>query len=197
MKQFSKKRLTSLILAVMMTVSTIALSAYANGGLSAETPEVGWAPGENAQFWYTDPELDVQYPQTLAIESTPYNFTLGNNTIQEYFYDSDNDNFVASLHPQYFGTAVPIDYDDQDDAYYIMNITSILVYNSKAAQHSYVECLSRGVAVIPRAYALPSLTSPRYFQCMVFATITDIRTGVQFDADWNGKVIYLEIPGAL
>jgi hypothetical protein len=198
MKWFSKKRLTSLILAVMMTVSAIALSAYANGGLSAEVPVEdgdGLAPGTNAQFWYMNPALNVQFPQSLPIGSATYNYTLGNNTIQEYFRDRTAGTYVVSFHPQFFGTTNPPNYDDQNYAYYIMNITAFLVYDKES---SYVDCFSNGVAVIPEAYVInDEEENTTYFRCMVYSIIIDVRTGAQIDAKWNGKVIFLQIPAGL
>jgi hypothetical protein len=189
MYRFKNKRVISLAIAVIMAVSILSLSASASGS------SVGLAPPVNSQLWYTNTTFTTQFPQNLLIGTTTYNFTLGNNTIQEYFYDSASSNYVVSVHPQFFGTAVPLDYDDQTNAYYIMNITEILVYDSEAT--TYVDCFSDGVAVISAKLALPSPSTPVYLQCMVYSTIVDVRTGATQPAAWNGKVVYLQIPAGV
>jgi hypothetical protein len=197
MKQFSKKRLTSLILAVVMTVSAFALSAYANGGLSADAPEVGWAPGENAQFWYTNTALDVEFMQELTISGTLEMLPSGRNTIQEYVHiNNASGNFYAiTTHPQYYGTTQ--DYDDQVDAQYVMQITGLYVWDKVA--NGYVDCFATDFGIIPAKYAVaePTEEDPGYFQCAVFAKIMNLETGAVFDADWNDSKIYLEIPAGL
>jgi hypothetical protein len=199
MKWFSKKRLTSLILAVMMTVSAIALCAY------AMTPEVpvedgdGYAPGTNAQFWYSDAGLSAEFAQRLIISGVAETRPLGRNTIQEYIHiNNGNDDFYAiTTHPQYFGTAYPYDYDDQIYAKYVLEITGLYVWDDE--ENGYVDCFETGFGIIPTEYAieLPTATDPGYFQVEVYAKIINLDTGAVFNADWNGAVAYLEIPAGL
>jgi hypothetical protein len=178
-----------LLLAAVITGSLFTATAATAG------PGAGFAPGTNVQFWYTNTGLTTQYLQQLTIDGKIYDFTLGNNTIQEYFYNSADGNYVISVHPQFFGTVIPPDYDEQDYARYIMNITEILVYDTTSS--TYVDCFAEGIGIIPVSYALPSPTNPLYLQCMVFSTIADVTTGAKSVAAWNGKPIYLEIPADL
>lgn len=181
-----KKILSAMFVLLLAAVAAASLfTAPANAAFP-------WIPTVNAQFWYTNTAGTTEYPQQLTINGTTYNFTLGRNTIQEYFYDNDAGNYVISAHPQFFGTATPLNYDDQVYAYYIMNITNILVYDTSTS--TYVDCFEDGIGIIPTKYALPSPSNPAYLQCMVYSTIADVRTGAKSAAAWNGKPIYLLLP---
>jgi hypothetical protein len=189
MKKLLSKRVISLAIAIVMAVSIFALSA------SAASPEVGFAPGTNAQFWFKydtlDPDYD-QYPQELTIDDEPYEFTLGNNTIQEYVFKGSY--YVITTHPQYFGTTY--DYDDQNNAEYVMNFRDILVYNPQTQRYDE-NCFEDGFLTVPAGYAvLDEDDNPIYLQCMVYSIIEDINDTppIPFEADWNGSVVYLAIP---
>ena len=178
---------------VLLLAAVIAASVFtASASAASADPGVGLAPGINAQFWFTDTGLTTQYPQKLTINGAIYNFTLGNNTIQEYWYNSATKTYVVSAHPQFFGTAIPIDYDEQANAYYIMNITEILVHDTST--DTYVDCFDKGVAIIPAEYAQENPDEELYLECLVYSTIVDVRTGAESDADWNGVTVYLQIP---
>jgi hypothetical protein len=166
----------------MMTVSAIALSAYAEN----DDDNVGVVP--NTQLWFADTALSVEYQQTLDINGVSYNFTLGDNTIQKYAYG--NNAYEVFLHPQFFApyTTTP-NYDDSANAQYEHNITDVFVYTPDG---EYVSCLvATGELLIPEEYALPK-EQDLYFQCKIYSSIVSI-TGKSLLPNWNGQTVYLEI----
>jgi hypothetical protein len=190
MKKAINKKMLALIISVAMSVSlfTLPVNAAADDG-------VGISP--NTQLWYTDTEFVGEYEQTLDIDfgggvATPTVFTLGDNTIQKFILDSIDGvpTYVISAHPQYFGTSSPPNYDDEATAQYIMHIDDILVLNPITGK--YEKCFANGIARIPAMYALPK-ADPTYLQCVVYSSILNDDTGLEFDAAWNGAIMYLQI----
>ena len=191
-----------LLLALVMGVSAASLfsvteveAAYTGYTGGRVVPGEGLAPGTNAQFWFkydTLVESDDEYPQQLTIGTTTYDFKLGRNTIQEYFHTGTN--YVITLHPQFFGTKLPINYDDQTYAYYVMNITDIFV-RDPATSADYYDCYTNGIGIIPDKYVVTDpITYAKYLICAVNGSIADVRTGTQIAPAWNGKDIYLKVP---
>lgn len=193
-----------LLLALVMGVSAASLfsvteveAAYTGYTGGRVVPGEGFAPGTNAQFWFTKDTFvvsDDEYPQQLTIGTTTYDFKLGRNTIQEYFKTGDN--YVITLHPQFFGTLTPPNYDDQTYAYYVMNITDIFVLDP-ATSSDFYQCYTNGIGIIPAKYALTNPEGVKYLICTVNGSIADVRTGTQIAPAWNGKEIYLQIPTGL
>ena len=191
-KLFSKKAII-LTLAVAMTAGLFAVSA------NAEAP--GYAPGVDAQFWYTNIGLDEVFEQDFDFSwgiDVPQ--PLGNNTIQEYVHivDTNDDFYVVTTHPQYFG--VEDDYDDQVGAEYVMQITGLEVYDERGGLH---DCFETGFGKIPAEYAVMFQTpTPEgfvgYFQCEITSKIIDLATGEVNLANWSDDdprtIIYLAIP---
>ena len=190
MSKLFSKRAIILTLAVAMTAGLFAVSA------NAEAP--GFAPGVNAQFWYSNTDLNAEFQQRLQIGGVTVTPPLGRNTIQEYIHintGSSNNFYAITTHPQYFGTTT--NYDDQVTAKYVLEITGLYVWNEDT--NGYVDCFGTGFGIIPASYAveLPTAADPGYFQCEVFAQIMNLDTGEVFNADWNGATAYLEIPAGL
>ena len=185
-KSISKK-LFALVLAVMMPVSVSALSVSAAAGDGGVSP--------NTQLWFDATTLDLdedQYPQTLDIEedgvTSPWDFTLGNNTIRKFVQDGTDYFFIT--HPQYFGPTY--NYDDADIAQYFMIIRDILVYNPTNGRYEegYDDL---GFGVFPVESTQYNRDDAPYLECLVYSSIIDIETREVFDAAWNGDTVYLKI----
>jgi hypothetical protein len=184
MQKSISKKLFALVLAVMMSVSVFAVSA------SAASPGVGVYP--NTQLWFEDTAFTSEYPQILDIddgsEVEPWDFTLGDNTIQKFVQDGSD--YVITTHPQYFGTTY--NYDDEANAQYVMNIRNILVYNPTNGRYEEGGH-DGGFYIFPTASKQYNAEHEPYLECLVYSSIINIETEEVIDAAWNGDTIYLKI----
>ena len=185
MQKSISKKLFALVLVAMMLVSVSALS------VSAATADPGVGIPPNTQLWYEDTDLTVEYPQELDIEedgvTSPWDFTLGNNTIQKFVQVGTE--YLFTPHPQYFGPTY--NYDDEDTAQYVMEIRNILVYNPTNGR--YEEGYDQGIYKFPVASTQYNRDGDPYLEALVYSSIVDVDTEEVFDAAWNGDTVYLKI----
>jgi hypothetical protein len=184
-KKKSTRAAVAFALALVMALSMCVVSASA----ATTDGDVGIAP--DTQLWFSDEDFIGQYTQDLDVTTggatTSMTFDLGVNTIQKFVLDEKN-NYSITVHPQYFGPSED-PYDDEVNAQYVMNIMDISVFDGAYYQNVF----SSGAAIVPSRWAQENEKGDLYLQCRVRSDIYDIEEEEHFDADWNDKVVYLQV----
>jgi hypothetical protein len=177
MKKYLNMRVTALALAIIMAVSVSAIS------VSAASPAVGYNPYPDELLWWTDSTFTTPFSDGTGVEGSAY----GYDTIQEIVYDSEADEIIYVLHPQYYHDTERPDWENPDGAIGVFTITSIQVSADDGT--TWVTVTDE---TVPESYVKYNGDNEPYLFCTVNALYVDLDTKIPTSITLNNA--YLEIP---